>query len=108
MVDPQYVEPRRALLYPADENEARKLTEFRDKVADNIGLRLPKHESYRFHISLAYTRVVPEGEDEARMQKLVDEMNEFLATQDAFDIAPPYMAYYNDMLAFSPVRLPRD
>ena len=94
-------------LLPADEEQARVLKDFRDCVADNIGLRLPKHDEYRFHISLGYTRIIPEGEDKERMTKLISEIDEYIAVQPAFEITEPYMAYYNDMLAFSPVRLPR-
>jgi hypothetical protein len=95
-------------LWPADEEQAAILKQFRDAVADNLGLRLPKHDEYRFHISLGYTRIIPEGEDAARMEKLINDINAYIADRPSFEITKPYMAYYNDMLAFSPVRLPRD
>ncbi|MBR2634546.1 MAG: DUF1868 domain-containing protein [Clostridia bacterium] len=96
-----------ARLLPADEKQEKILLDFRDAVADAIGLRLPGHDSYHFHISLGYTRIVPEGEDEVRLQRLLEEFNAYLKTQPPFETTPPYMAYYNDMMAFSPVRLPR-
>lgn len=94
-------------LFPADENEEEKLKQFRDGVANEIGLRLPGHDEYRFHISLGYTRIVPEGEDEVRMNQMIKRMDEYLSKQDAFEITKPYMAFYDDMLEFSPVRIPR-
>ena len=97
----------KAVLLPADDEQAEILKNFRDKVADEIGLRLPKHDEYVYHITLAYVRVVPEGDDEIRVKDLISKMNEYVASQPVFEITPPYMAYYNDMLAFSPVRLPR-
>ena len=97
----------KAVLLPADDEQATVLKNFRDNVADEIGLRLPKHDEYVYHITLAYVRVVPEGDDDVRMKELICKMNEYVSVQPAFDITPPYMAYYNDMLAFSPVRLPR-
>ena len=98
----------KAVLLPADDEQAAILKNFRDNVADEIGLRLPKHDEYVYHITLAYTRVVPEGEDDVRMKEMIGKMNEYIADQPVFEITPPYMAYYNDMLAFSPVRLPRN
>ena len=95
-------------LFPADEGEEKKLKEFRDGVANEIGLRLPGHDEYRFHISLGYTRIVPEGEYEVRMNQMIKRMDEYLSKQDAFEITKPYMAFYDDMLEFSPVRVPRD
>jgi hypothetical protein len=88
-------------------NEA-ELREFRDAVAKEIGFKLPRHDNYTFHISLGYTWVMPEGEELERFNALKQKMNEFLAKQPEFGINPPYMAFYNDMYAFSPERLPRD
>ena len=96
------------LLVPADEAQEKILREFRDRAAEAIGFRLPRHEKYRFHISLGYTRIIPEGEDMDRMNRMIAEMNQYLEHRPAFEINSPYMAFYNDMYYFSPVRLPRD
>ena len=95
-------------LVPADEQQRQRIWEFRDRAAEEIGLRLPGHERYRFHISLGYTRVVPEGEAAERLEELKARINQELAEEPAFFTEPPYMAYYHDMYAFSPVRIPRD
>lgn len=95
-------------LCPADEEQDKMLRDYRDAVAKEIGLYLPKHAEYKFHISLAYTRIIPEGEDEARMQAMIERMDRHIANRPAFDITDPYMAYYDDMLYFSPTRIPRD
>lgn len=95
-------------LVPADETQAQILKDFRDRAADAIGLRLPGHDNYRFHISLAYIRLVAEGEDAQRVEDLKQQMNMYIANQPEFDITPPYMAFYDNMLHFSPVRVPRD
>lgn len=95
-------------LLPADEEQNRILREYRDRVANAIGLFLPGHDNYRFHITLAYVRVVAEGEDTARMEAMLEKMNSLIENRPAFDITEPYMAYYKDMLAFSPTRLPRE
>ena len=51
----------RVLLEPADAEQAKILRNFRDRAAAALGLFLPGHESYTYHITLAYTRVVPQG-----------------------------------------------
>lgn len=96
-----------ALLQPADEIEKEKLWCFRNAAADAAQLHLPNHESYRFHISLAYTRVIPEGEQAAKLEKLTERIDAYLQEQIAFETGVPYMAYFDDMLAFSPNPIPR-
>lgn len=94
-------------LKPADEEQERILRTFRDQVAREVGLKLPGHDDYHFHSSLGYTWVIPEGDAAERMEALIGQMDAFLADQPAFTTDAPYMAYYRDMLAFSPNRIPR-
>lgn len=94
-------------LSPADEEQHKLLYDFRDRAADALGVRRPNHEKYRFHISLGYTRIVAEGEDEVRRQKLIGEMEKLMAAQPEFWTTQAYMAYFDDMYAFSPTRIPR-
>ena len=95
------------LLLPADEEQNQKLRTYRDRVAESVGFYLPKHKDYRFHITLAYVRVIAEGEDEVRMNALIERMNDHIANRPAFEITNPYVAFYKDMLAFSPTRILR-
>ena len=94
-------------LKPADENEHKRLFDFRDKAAETMGVHRPNHEKYRFHITLGYTRVIPEGEAEQRKQKLKEAMDALMAKQPEFMTTQAYMAYFDDMYAFSPTRIPR-
>lgn len=94
-------------LRSADEEQEKILRDYRDRVAEAIGFRLPGHEKHPFHISLAYTRIVAEGEDVAREERLVEQINAYIATIPPFEIDPPYMAYYDDMLAFSREKISR-
>lgn len=89
-------------LFPNDETQEQILRTFRDRAAAQIGLKLPKHDTYRFHISLGYTRIVPEGDAAERLAQMVDAMNTFLAEQSAFMTGVPYMAYFEDMHKFTP------
>lgn len=95
-------------LLPADEEQHRLLYGFREKAADALGVRRPNHEKYRFHISLGYTRIVPEGEAGERKQALIRKMEAFMAQQPKFFTTQAYMAYFDDMYAFSPTRIPRE
>lgn len=88
----------------ADEQQEKLLREYRDAVAAEIGFKLPGHDTFRFHASLAYTRVIPEGEDAERLKALIAEMDEYLARQHEFETDPPYLAFYDDMLSFPTVR----
>lgn len=94
-------------LKPADEEQERILRTFRDLAAQELGLKLPGHSDYKFHISLGYTWVIPEGEAAERMEKLISHMDTYIADQPPFTTGAPYMAYFRDMLEFSPVRIPR-
>ena len=97
----------RVLLSPADEEQMLIIRRFRDAAADAIGLRLPGHDEYTCHITLAYTLTVPEGEKAERLAELVREMEGYIGHQPVFETTPPYMAYYDDMLAFSASRIQR-
>jgi len=94
-------------LLPADEEQEKILRDFRDRAAENVGVFFPHHDEYRFHISLGYTRIVPEGEVAEKAKELIEKMNAYIAQQPEFETTPPYMAYFDDMLAFSPTRIPR-
>jgi len=95
------------LLVPADEEEAQRLHDFRERAAAEIGIKLPGHDGYRFHISLGYTRIVPEGAAQAQLEVLKEQMNALLCMQPAFATGTPYMAYFENMYAFSEHRIPR-
>ena len=94
-------------LVPADDQEREKLFSFRERAADAMGVRRPNHENYKFHITLGYTRIVTEGEDDVRRQALKEKMEALMAQQPEFYTTQAYMAYFDDMYAFSPTRIPR-
>ncbi len=98
----------RVQLVPADDMQASVLRRFRDEAAGHIGLNLPGHDAYTCHITLAYTRLVPEGEEAKRLAALMERMRRYIAERPVFETTAPYMAYYDDMLAFSRDRIHRD
>ena len=97
----------RICLRPWDCRQEEVLRSFRDQVADALGLRLPGHDSYTYHITLAYVLIIPEGilckEVEERRMK----MDALLKKQDDFWLTAPRIAFYNDMLNFYSQRITR-
>ena len=63
-------------LLPADEEQNQILRTFRDRAAEGVGVFFPKHDEYRFHISLAYVRVIPEGERAEEFDRMKKQMND--------------------------------
>lgn len=74
------------------------------------GLHRPvfaRHAEYGYHITLAYIRTIAQGDQARRLEALLSDMEGFLLSQPPFETSAPYMAYYNDMLAFSAQRISR-
>lgn len=94
----------RVCLRPLGAAQDAVLRRYRDRVADALGLRLPGHDGYTYHLTLAYTLRLPEGGEAARLARWTAEADAMLAKAPAFETTPPYMAYYHNMEAFSPVR----
>ena len=96
-----------ALLVPDSPQDEKKLWDFRNGATDAMGMRVPNYSKYRFHISLGYLWQLPEGEAAQKMDALVEKIDALLAKQPPFETGVPYMAYFADMMAFSPDRLQR-
>ncbi len=97
----------RISMLPADDDQEQVLRRYRDQVADAIGLRLPGHDGYTFHITLAYTWQLPDEKQQEVIQHLKARMDALLAAQPVVELHPPHIAYYRDMLSFSEARIPR-
>jgi len=98
----------RIRLKPADEEQASVLRTYRDAVADAIGLRLPGHDRYTYHMTLAYTWRLPDEEQQKKLDELVVQMNTLLQNQPRVLIDEAHFAWYQDMLSFWDKPMPRD
>ena len=98
----------RIQLQPADEKSEKALRRYRDQVADSLQLRLPGHDAYTFHITLAYTLTLPEETEKDALAAIEARINELLSRQPAFKVDAPHVAFYHDMLEFYPGRISRD
>lgn len=97
----------RISMLPADDMQEQVLRRYRDQVADAVVLKLPGHDAYTFHITLAYTWRLPDEMQAQMIEKLKRRMDALLAAQPVVELHPPHIAYYRDMLSFSAERLPR-
>lgn len=97
----------RICLKPWDEIQEREIKEYRDQIADKIGLRLPGHDSYTYHITLAYVLWIPEGDCRMEMERREEEMDALLEKQDGFWLSAPRIRFYDDMMNFYTHRIPR-
>lgn len=94
-------------MLPADEEQAEVLRRYRDQVADAVGLRLPGHDTYTYHITLAYTWRLPDEGQKETIACLKKRMDALLSAQGQVELQAPYTAYYQDMLSFAAQRLPK-
>ena len=97
----------RVCLKPSDEKENQKLRAYRDAVADALGFRLPGHEEYTYHITVAYMQYIPEQEEKKLVKEKVRLADQFLKEQPEFYLSAPKASFYNDMLNFYPYRIER-
>jgi hypothetical protein len=83
----------------AQEQEIRRL---RDEIAGRIGLRLPGHDSFGFHITLAYFVGRPTlGQYDDLAAIMAEEVAGMVADLPSFLVGPPEFCAFNDMFAFN-------
>lgn len=97
----------RLCLKPLDEQEETKLRTYRDQVAERLGFRLPGHDEYTYHVTLAYVLWIPEGVLQSEMEERVGKLNEELSAMSPFSLSAPRIAFYDDMMNFYSERIPR-
>ena len=90
------------------EEQEKTLRKFRDECSEEMGCFRPNHDKHHFHISLAYVRVIPEGEAAERRDKMIADMTAYIEKQPVFETAAPYLTFFDDMLYFHHNRIPRD
>lgn len=91
------------LLLPADDGERAALAAYRDAVAAATGVRFPDHDSYRFHITLAYQLFALDEAEQDGIETLAARVDETLAESfGIFETGEPELTFFDDMLRFVP------
>lgn len=88
-------------LKPADSREDQKLRGYRDRISESIGVRLPGHENYSFHITLAYVWESPDMKEAERLKVYTKEMTEYFnRINENFVLTNPQFVRYENMFDF--------
>ncbi len=89
------------VLEPANPTTAHSLQDFREQFSLETGIRFPNHETYTYHISLAYNLIVLTDDDERLFRKTQQELYHALsATYPIIELAPPRLTYFENMFRF--------
>ncbi len=90
-------------LQPADAETAAALRVYREDVAAAGGVRFPDHDSYRFHISLAYRIIELSAEQKVRYEAAVSAWETGLIEQlGVFELGTAELVFFDDMFKFVP------
>ncbi len=92
------------ILEPADDATAQALRKFRDQFANETGIRFKNHDTYTFHISLAYRLIEMTEEQERPFQELQDEAGPALrASYPVIEMNPPVLTTFENMFRFDDI-----
>jgi hypothetical protein len=81
------------------EEEEKRMRLLRDRLADALGFRAPDHETYGFHISMAYLLRHVDGEERDELNKVFAQ--HLLAVQKEFQLGAVEFCTFENMLSFS-------
>jgi len=88
-------------LLPLDDIEERRLRGLRNRLSEVLGIRAPGHDSYRFHITLAYLiRNLDAEEDRAFREAYVRYHSEVARRCPVIELGQPEYCTLDDMFAF--------
>jgi hypothetical protein len=86
---------------PADASQAQSLSEFRDAIAVATGVRHPNHQTYRFHVSIAYQIIELTPAEDQVLSGLVTQTNQELrAVLADVTLSDAQLAFFDDMNRF--------
>ncbi|MEJ8761540.1 hypothetical protein, partial [Enterocloster sp. HCN-30185] len=94
---------------PEDEQSAANLKNFRDEVSDKLGVRFPDHDSYGFHISIAYQLWEMTQDEKENIQIVCETLSQEMKNNKAsFTLRQPEMTYFYNMYKFHSTRILRE
>ena len=95
-------------LKPEDEKSREKLKEYRNHLANLLGIQFPDHNTYGFHLSIAYQIWENTMADDMELKQLIADLNEkFTISLPTFVVPNPVLTYFKSMEYFSEKLLER-
>lgn len=96
-------QPTKIMLHPVDDASNQVLRTFRDRASKATGIRHPRHDEYRFHISVSYKWKAFTEEQQAECDRVCAELAQVLKERvEPFWVPEPTFMVFNDMLSFHP------
>ncbi|KAK3672757.1 hypothetical protein LTR78_007343 [Recurvomyces mirabilis] len=92
----------RATLEPIPKDE-KQLRGLRDRLSDSLKIRSKKHDTYGFHLSIAYMLRFPTDEQQTELREIFERYFEMVPKQTALE--PPEFCTFEDMFAYHAVLL---
>jgi len=95
-------------LHPTTSKDEMAIRTWRDEAGDALGLHFPGHESYMFHISLAYGIKMPTEEQLLCLETIADTFQKKCQSDPfSFIVPPPQLTFFDNMLCFHPSPIER-
>ena len=102
---PVSITPLGVVLAGATEEDERVVRQLRDELTVPFGYRHPDHDSYRFHITLAYPKAwLPAGAQEIYLPALARLRDAIAEEVDLVELGAPAFCIFPDMTEFRPVK----
>ena len=95
-------------LHPTSDEDEKRIRAWRDVVGDALGFRFPGHETYAFHISLAYGIHMPDVRQLEFLQAFKEHFDRTCKqTPFSFTVPEPSLTFFDDMSHFHTHLIPR-
>ncbi len=92
------------VLEPANTETSQSLQRFREDFSQETGIRFPNHETYTYHIGLAYNLLWLTGDEERLMHGAQQTLQSALSTRyPSMTFDTPHFTYFEDMFRFDTV-----
>lgn len=86
-----------------DDSTSTALRAYRDAIAEATGVRHPNHNTYGFHMSLAYRIIELDPDEETALAELYRDWEAEMAHQTlTVTLGTPELCFFDDMVAFIP------
>ncbi len=90
------------------EAQERRIRTWRDEVSRAFGIRFPGHDTYRFHVSMAYGFSYPTKEEMETLRGIKSHYDASFAERPySFILPSPRLTFFKSMHCFSPARIER-